>query len=72
MTRPSPEEDVAFKKIVADYQKASGAAGVIANPVQINAGGEQIRASVTHDARDQKGRFGRRLLRCSAHRDLCF
>ena len=46
---------------VADHQTLdeAQAAGFTANPVEINASGEQIGASVAHDARNQERRFGR-------------
>jgi hypothetical protein len=46
---------------VADHEtlREAQAAGLIANLVEINAGDEQIGASVTHDARDEERRFGR-------------
>src|SRR6266446_383325 len=57
---------------VADHQTLgeAQAAGLIANPVEINASDEQIRASVAHDEHDQERRFGRDAIRpvCSDHR----
>ena len=57
---------------VADHKTLgeAQAAGFIVNLVEINAGDEQIGASVTHDARDEKRRFSRYAIRrvCSDHR----
>jgi len=58
---------------VADHQTLgeAQAASFIANPVEINAGHKQIRASVAHDARDQERRFSRDVIRsiCSDQRE---